>query len=70
MFDSLQSLKQTINERIKNPFIGTFVIAWIAINWRPLSILFFSKDNIQQKILEVNTNYSHWHQYLLFPLLV
>lgn len=70
MIDTLQSLKHTINERIKNPFVGTFVLAWSAINWRPLSVYFMSKQDIQGKIAEINKNYSDWHCYLLWPLLV
>lgn len=40
----------TSQERIKNPFISTFIIAWLVSNWEPLFIMLFSKSNIEQRI--------------------
>ena len=53
MIETLQNLKQTINERIKNPFIGAFFISWVIINWRPIFIILFSHDEIYNKIKQI-----------------
>jgi len=36
--------------RLKNPVIGAFIMAWVAVNWRFIAILFFSSKSIEQKI--------------------
>ena len=39
-----QSVKATLYERAKKPFTGTFILAWIACNWKLLvAILFISE---------------------------
>ena len=70
MIETLQNLKQTINERIKNPFIGAFFISWVIINWRPIFIILFSHDEIYNKIGVIDKNYSDWHNYFLWPILI
>ncbi|WP_392346253.1 hypothetical protein [uncultured Polaribacter sp.] len=53
MKELIKSFFESSNERIKNPLIGTFAISWILINWKPVIILLFSKQTIQNKIKEI-----------------
>lgn len=46
----LESVKAHVNERLRSPFGGAFVIAWLAINWDKLLILFFSKKEVEDKV--------------------
>ena len=42
-----QSVKATLYERAKKPFTGTFVLAWIACNWKLLvAILFINEEHL------------------------
>jgi hypothetical protein len=70
MKELIKTIFTTSTERIKNPLIGTFVIAWIAFNWRPMAILLFSDATIDMKIEVINSNYvSIWNQ-LLSPFII
>ncbi len=48
MKDIIKSFFEASRDRIKNPLIGTFIISWIAINWRPIMILIFSEKTIEK----------------------
>lgn len=50
MKEMLESLTETIKERFKSPFFGTFIIVWIVINWRLLLFLALSNDPIAVRI--------------------
>ena len=70
MKELIKTIFTTSTERIKNPLIGTFVIAWIAFNWRPIAVFLFSEATIDIKIEVINTTYiSIWNQ-LLFPIFI
>ncbi len=36
--------------RIKSPVFGYFILAWMAINWKPLFILFFDNNPVNKRI--------------------
>ena len=40
-----QSVKATLYERAKKPFTGTFILAWIACNWKLLVAIFFINED-------------------------
>jgi len=44
------SFFMSAKHRLKNPVIGAFIMAWVAVNWRFIAILFFSSKSIEQKI--------------------
>lgn len=62
------SFFESAKDRLKNPIIGAFVIAWIAVNWRFLAILFFSGKTIEQKIEFIEANYFDINFNLWIPL--
>ena len=70
MLDLIKSFFETSKERLKNPLIGTFIISWIAINWRPLSILLFSNQSIENRIDTIVSCYSSFNTYFLTPFLI
>lgn len=53
-----------IGERISNPFIGSFIISWLVINWKVVIVLlFYSFKDLQadkyvsfQQMIQVNIN--------------
>lgn len=62
------SFFESAKDRLKNPMIGAFVTAWIAINWRFLAILFFSSKKIEDKISFIEAKYFDLEHNLLIPL--
>lgn len=69
MKEFIQSIFETSSERIKNPFIGSYIIAFLVYNWRPLFLLFFSDAEIEDKIVVINHEYCP-KEALLWPLII
>jgi chromosome segregation ATPase len=72
LIDGTKKTTETIKTRIKNPFIFSYLISLILINWKPISIFFKSKldiystiDAIENNKYEYNTNHSY-----IYPLLI
>lgn len=68
MKDIFLSIFKTTEERLKNPFIGTFIISFIAYNWKPLSVFFLSSQKIEQRIAFISNNYTDIFNLLIYPL--
>ena len=43
--DSIQSLRDNLKQRVANPFLGTFILVWVAVNWEVVYAFFFFDDN-------------------------
>jgi len=70
MKDFIISIFKTSEERIKNPFIGTFLISFIAFNWKAISIFFFSQNKIEDRIVYISNNFSNLTNLLVLPILI
>lgn len=70
MKEILKSFIETSRDRIKNPFIGSFIISWMIINWRPIFILLFSNKEIEKKIEYIEGCYINYITYFLIPFLM
>ncbi|GEM_PF-2312389 len=68
MKEFLQTLFKSTEDRIKNPFIGTFITSWVIFNWKPILYLIFSDENIRDRITYITTCYSNVWCYFLLPL--
>lgn len=68
MKDIFLSIFKTTEERLKNPFIGTFIISFIVYNWKPLSVFFLSSQKIEQRITFISNNYTDILNLLIYPL--
>lgn len=73
--DTLKDFISDIKERISNPFISSFIIAWIFRNYPIIITLIFYKqsdlnrDHYTSYIDVIQKNYSENHM-LWFPLVV
>lgn len=54
----LSTSKEAAIERIKSPLISSFLVAWLAFNWKAVFILLFSESAIEDKIEKI-TNISN-----------
>lgn len=70
MKDILLSIFKTSEERLKNPFIGTFILSIIALNWKPISIILLSNQEIENRVNYVAENYSSYWSILIYPLAI
>ncbi len=69
MKELIKNLFQTSNERIKNPFIGSFIFSWIAFNWKSIFTVIFSEKSIEERIIYISNNFSEIEFTLLYPLI-
>jgi hypothetical protein len=63
------SFFEASKERLKNPAIGTFILSWLAINWRFVAILLFSNLPLNDRINQIEDNYLKIELTLWYPLL-
>ena len=68
--DFLKDIWDSSKERLKNPIISTFAIAWIVINWKPLFYLINSgKINIHERLNDLTYCFNNpWNLYV-YPIL-
>lgn len=48
--DVWNSITGNVNARVKDPVIGSFVLAWILCNWDKLAILFLGENKVEERI--------------------
>ena len=66
MKEFIKSLLSPVEERIRNPIIGSFIISFILFNWKPIFIiLFYSELNILERIFLVEKIYTSFWNYLI-----
>jgi hypothetical protein len=70
MKDFFISIFKTSEERIKNPFVGTFILSFIVFNWKAILIIVFSSYRIEDRVSYVSDNYSDMYYLLVMPLLI
>lgn len=62
-----QSIYDNYTDRIKNPFIGSFMISFIIFNWRAFAIIFFSEWPMHCRIEWIESKYCNLSN-LLYPI--
>ena len=66
--DLFNTIVETSKERIKNPFIGAFILAWIVMNWKGIFYFLFSDASVEERLLIVDLKYTSWSNGLWYPL--
>lgn len=69
MRELLNTFLDTTKERIKNPFIGAFIFSFVAFNWKPIFVILFASQTIQEKIKIVESEYTGLLYNLWLPIL-
>lgn len=70
MKELINNFFQASNERLKNPLIFSFLISWVAFNWRPIFTLFLSDKKIEESISYISANFNDIQFTLYYPLFV
>jgi hypothetical protein len=70
--ETTKKVSETINTRIKNPFVFSYLVSLILINWKPISIFFKSELNIYHIIKSIEKNEYEYDPYkaYLYPLFI
>lgn len=76
--DSANIIIEPAKQRMSNPIIGSFVITFFALNWKPIVFLLLSSKTIEEKLdyFKVEFYGEKWWglnsycMYLVFPLLI
>lgn len=63
-----ESIKTHFDERLRSPFGGAFIIAWVAANWEPLLILALGNRPIEERIAFVTHNHFSLNSTVVQPL--
>ncbi|MCS3871310.1 FtsZ-binding cell division protein ZapB [Chryseobacterium ginsenosidimutans] len=65
----IDSISGFIDSKLRNPFINTFIIAWMAFNWKPVLYFIFAKFSAGKKIWVISKYYSDICHVLIYPVL-
>lgn len=68
MKDFVSGIFKSSQERIKHPFVFSFLLSWIVFNWAAIAILLFSKTEIEERVIYIIDYYGHINNTLLYPL--
>jgi hypothetical protein len=69
MIETLDSLGAAIRDRLKNAFVGTYILFWMAWNWRILVLLWKSKEPIESTINFIDSQHLKYWPSLIAPAL-
>lgn len=69
MKEFISNLFKVSNERLKNPLIFSFLLSWLAFNWRPIFTLLLSDKKIEDRISYISENFNEIQFNLYYPLI-
>ena len=69
MKEFITNLFKVSNERLKNPLIFSFLLYWLAFNWRPIFTLLLSDKKIEDRISYISENFNEIQFNLYYPLI-
>lgn len=69
MKEFISNLFKVSSERLKNPLIFSFLLSWLAFNWRPIFTLLLSDKKIEDRISYISENFNEIHFNLYYPLI-
>lgn len=66
-FEFIKEVFDSFKERLKNQFIGAFIISWVICNWEAVFVLMFSETPMEVRISHVRELYSDSIYNILLP---
>jgi len=70
MQEVLKEIYESYKNRVTNPLVGNFILAWIIFNWKAISIFFLSDDPITDRIRQIYVSHSSSWSTWIGPLLI
>ncbi|MBO0400940.1 hypothetical protein J1F15_00750 [Enterobacter bugandensis] len=65
----VESVKQVLEERIKNPLWGFIILAWFWFNWPNLAMLFMSDAPVKFRIDYILSQHYFYLQFIVAPVI-
>lgn len=67
MGDVLKDIFEAANNRIRSPFVGSIIIVFLAVNWRPVFNLLFGEAEVLVRIAHFD-NVTTWQSLYVWPI--
>lgn len=67
--DIIDSVFHSSNERLKNPFVSSFIISALILNWKAILILIFSDWKIEARVNFISAQYLSTNSTIFYPLI-
>lgn len=67
MGDVLKDIFEAANNRIRSPFVGSIIIVFLAVNWRPVFNLLFGETEVLVRIAHFD-NVTTWQSLYVWPI--
>lgn len=73
--DYLYTVVSPVKLRLLNPFIGSFAISWVLVNWKPIFYFILSSSTVEAKLDYIEDHFypnliMELNNYLLWPMIV
>jgi hypothetical protein len=59
--DLIKSTIDSSKERMKSPIVGSYICSFLIFNWKPLVIILFSNEKIENRISAVELYFNPWY---------
>ncbi|MGY3214583.1 hypothetical protein [Mucilaginibacter sp. HD30] len=74
MFDEIKDFFKGVIERFSSPLLGSFVVAWLLINYEiPVTLIFYKQEDLLRygylSYIDVIWSHSSWYNFFWKPLL-
>lgn len=60
----LKNITETANERLKSPFIASFIFAWLALNWDAIALILAGNGGMEYRINLIKNDYLNWWHFI------
>lgn len=67
MKETIEAIQSAFSERLKNRFLGSFVVSWLVINWEIWATMLFGDGEFAQRISSIKRMFGVW-QGVVAPL--
>lgn len=61
---------KTANDRLKSPFLSSFIFSWVAFNWKAIFVVLAGKENVYTRINSIESVYLDTYSAFWYPFLV
>ncbi|MEN5054375.1 hypothetical protein [Sphingobacterium kitahiroshimense] len=66
--DMSDLVTEPAKKRMAHPFIGSFAISWILLNWRPIIYFILTKSTVEDRISYIEENFYNPNYLFYFPI--
>lgn len=63
----IDSWRNHLLERLNNPILGPFTVAWLIWNWRMVTVLLFSTRTVEERIIYIDEKFTNIVDMLVVP---